>query len=261
MTRILFLWLFLWGLAGCGDPARVKVLRFQQNPMIRPEMLPEGDGENINGPSLIRAPAWLGNPLGKYYLYFAHHQGKSIRLAYADRLEGPWNMYGPGTLRLDQASSCVHHVASPDVHVDDSSREIQMYFHCPVEETLEQQYTFVATSRGGIQFPPRSEALGLSYFRVFEWDGFHYGLGMPGVFYRSRSGLDSFEEGPTLFNEDMCHSALKVDGNVLSVFHTVVGDIPERIVLSKIRLTSNWMSWTGSKPAVFQEDGKTYLPV
>jgi len=50
-------------------------------------------GANVNGPSLIRAPAWLPNPLGRYYLYFAHHQGAYIRLAYADRLEGPWRTY------------------------------------------------------------------------------------------------------------------------------------------------------------------------
>ena len=36
------------------------------NPIIRPEMLPGRDGENINGPSLIRVPAWVKNPLGRY---------------------------------------------------------------------------------------------------------------------------------------------------------------------------------------------------
>ena len=42
------------------------------------------DGGNITGPTLIRAPSWVAKPLGKYYLYFAHHSGKYIRLAYAD---------------------------------------------------------------------------------------------------------------------------------------------------------------------------------
>ena len=42
-------------------------------PIIRPEMLPGADGENINGPSLIRVPSWVKNPLGRYYLYVAHH--------------------------------------------------------------------------------------------------------------------------------------------------------------------------------------------
>ena len=54
-------------------------------------------GSNINGPSLIRVPDWLPNPLGKYYLYFAHHKGEYIRLAYADDLSGPWTTYEAGT--------------------------------------------------------------------------------------------------------------------------------------------------------------------
>ena len=50
----------------------LEVIRFPNNPIIRPEMLPGHDGGNINGPSLIRVPAWLPQPLGKYYLYFAN---------------------------------------------------------------------------------------------------------------------------------------------------------------------------------------------
>ena len=38
-------------------------------------------GDNINGPTVVRAPAWLARPLGRYYMYFAHHMGQSIRLA------------------------------------------------------------------------------------------------------------------------------------------------------------------------------------
>ena len=29
---------------------------------------------NINGPSLIEAPEWLPQKLGRYYLYFANHK-------------------------------------------------------------------------------------------------------------------------------------------------------------------------------------------
>ena len=49
------------------------------NPLIVPEMS-ASIGTNINGPSLIRVPDWVENPLGRYYLYFAHHKGKFIRL-------------------------------------------------------------------------------------------------------------------------------------------------------------------------------------
>lgn len=33
-----------------------RVVRLRGNPIIRPEMLPDADGANINGPSLIRVP-------------------------------------------------------------------------------------------------------------------------------------------------------------------------------------------------------------
>jgi len=43
-------------------PAALSVQRFVENPIIRPEMLPAGDGNNINGPSLIRTPEWISEP-------------------------------------------------------------------------------------------------------------------------------------------------------------------------------------------------------
>jgi len=55
---------------------------------------------NINGPSMIKVPEWVENPLGKYYLYFAHHKGDYIKLAYADRPEGPWRIYAAGAIHV-----------------------------------------------------------------------------------------------------------------------------------------------------------------
>jgi hypothetical protein len=48
---------------------------------------------NINGPSIIKVPPWVENPLDKFYLYFAHHKGDYSKLAYVDRPEGPWRIY------------------------------------------------------------------------------------------------------------------------------------------------------------------------
>ena len=60
-------------------------------------------GENIQGPSLVAAPTWISNRLGNYYLYFADHKGRYIRLAYADELAGPWMVHAPGSLQLEQS--------------------------------------------------------------------------------------------------------------------------------------------------------------
>jgi hypothetical protein len=63
------------------------IRRFATNPIIRPHM-DDRMGDNINGPSLIRVPDWIKAPLGRYYLYFAHHDGQYIRLAYSHELQG-----------------------------------------------------------------------------------------------------------------------------------------------------------------------------
>ena len=132
----------------------MKIKRFDCNPIIHLGLSETLDG-NINGPSLIEAPDWLPDRLGKYYLYFAHHIGSFIRLAYSDRLEGPWSIYEPGTLHIEQ-SHCYNHVASPDIHVDDARREIRMYYHGWVGDRV--QRTKVAVSRDGLHLRHRRRA-------------------------------------------------------------------------------------------------------
>jgi len=245
------------------------VERFSANPIIVPDLLPGDDGENINGPSLIRVPDWVDNPLGRYYLYFAHHAGSYIRLAYADDLQGPWHIYEPGTLHIEDTTchdidetfwADYRHVASPDVQIDEESRTIRLYFHCPTyidgsrsQEDSYQQVTLVATSLDGLSFEADSEPLGKSYFRVFQWNGEQYALGMPGVFYRSKDGLTAFEEGPTLFTEDMRHTAVRVVDDRLIVLYTVVGENPERILMSEIELSPDWTTWAATEPKVVLE--------
>jgi hypothetical protein len=238
----------------------MKVKRFAENPSIRPNM-DARMGDNINGPSLIRVPDWVERPLGRYYLYFAHHDGRYIRLAYADDLHGPWKMNEPGALPLE-ASHFAGHIASPDVHVDDERRQIRLYYHGrDIASGLPggpPQYSHVALSRDGLSFDAREELLGRPYMRLFQWDGWHYALAMPGVLYRSRDGLTGFEEGPTLYPSTMRHSALKLDGDRLSVFFTQAGDCPERILLSQIALTGDWRSWQAGEPVTVLEPEEEY---
>ncbi len=229
-------------------------VRLPHNPIITPALSPSL-GENINGPSLIRVPAWVQQPLGKYYLYFAHHQGKFIRLAYAEQLDGPWKIYEPGTLHLNKVSLCHDHVASPDVHVDAETHQILMYFHCPAEgagKQIEVQKTLLATSPDGLHFTAQPVALGPAYFRVFRWNGCRYAIARAGVFLRSCDGRTPFEQGPTLFNEDpnlvLRHAAVDVEGNRLSVYYSRIGDRPESILLSHIDLTPDWTKWKASPP-------------
>lgn len=251
--------LAIWMMSGgCGassglDAAPVvRVERLLDEPIIRPH-LDGAMGSNIAGPSLIRVPAWVPDPLGTYYLYFADHRGTYIRLAYADALTGPWTMYEPGTLHLGQThfvptpldATSYAHVASPDVHVREDRREIVMYVH---GQDVDSQITRVATSRDGVHFTARPEILGRPYFRVFPHAEHFYALAMPGQFYRSADGLTRFESGPRLFNDDMRHSAVLVRDDRLYVFWTQAGHAPERILLSTIDLRPDWWQWTASEP-------------
>ena len=236
----------------------VEVRRLSGNPIIRPEMLPGQDGANINGPSLIRAPAWLTDRLGTYYLYFAHHGGKYIRLAYADKLEGPWTVHAPGTLRLSEAPGCTGHIASPDVLADDLRREIRMYFHGPARSGGGQK-SFVAVSNDGLHFKASPDALGLFYFRVFPWEESWFAMAKGGLLYRSKDGLAGFEKGPNPFPGSNArdanyntpgprHVALHRVGDVLWVYYSSIGDAPERILRSQIQLAKDWRTWTASAP-------------
>jgi hypothetical protein len=240
----------------------MKVRRFPENPIIRPNMDPRM-GDNVNGPSLIRVPDWIERPLGRYYLYFAHHDGRYIRLAYADDLHGPWRTYEPGVLPL-ATSHFAGHIASPDVHVDDERRQIRLYYHGAERPSGSgqgrggPQYSRVALSRNGLDFAARDELLGRPYMRVFRWDGWYYALAMPGVLYRSRDGLSDFEQGPTLFPATMRHSAVELDGDRLSVFFTHAGDCPERILLSAIQLRPDRLTPSVSEPVVVLEPELEY---
>lgn len=220
-------------------------------------------GDNINGPSLIRVPKWIRHPLGRYYLYFAHHEGQSIRLAYADRLSGPWRIYEPGTLQLAGAPSCADHVASPDVHVDAKRKQIVMYFHCPYVPLLgtgiDQQKTFLARSSDGLNFTAEREPLGPAYFRVFEWRGTMYAVARGGIVFRSTSAGKPFEKGPTLFPDlRLRHAAVEVRGDKLYVYYSRIGDKPERILVATVALSGNWRRWRASKPMTLLAPATAY---
>ena len=266
------------GLVGAsGAQAQsVRVERLLDEPIIRPDLHPS-IGQNIQGPSLIRVPEWVEGRLGRYYLYFADHKGRYIRLAYADDPLGPWRIHPPGSLQIADshfltdppeisneeverltasrarsgAGAISHdvrteattpHIASPDVHVDAANRRIVMYFHGL--DGVSRQVSRVATSTDGITFSARPERLGRTYMRVFRHDGYTYAMSMPGQFYRSRNPLGGFEEGPRLFNPRMRHAALLQRGNTLFVFWTQVGDVPEHVKLSTIDLSGDWSGWS-----------------
>ena len=239
-----------------------KIERFHENPIITPYMM--GDpNENINNPTLVRVPDWVQGRLGRYYLYFAHHEGTYLRMAYADDLCGPWNIYAPGVLSIADLPWNPDHVASPDVVIDEEKKEFLLYFHTPVAPMIKSdhpdyyktglsipQRTFLAVSDDGLHFKLDSNReLAQFYLRVWRWKGYYYGLARGAVpLYRSTDGR-SFEEIPGPFCENkeefqhIRHVAVMNDGPLLTVFYTRLYDAPERIFMVRLNMTDDWKNW------------------
>jgi hypothetical protein len=265
------------------NAARVTAVRLTQNPLITVASSPSL-GDNINGPSIVRVPSWMPNPLGRYYAYFGHHKGQFIRLAYADAIAEPWKVYEPGVAPVagtafyrpqpDPPDGPVDqfytHVASPEIYVDEARRRLVMWTHgwwtdnqrWPLgaaeartwaREHGYGQFTQSSESADGLHFTLHPAITVVSYLRVFPLDGYLYGMARLGQLLRSKDPLASFEVGPNPFAggpyaDRVRHVAMLRRGRTLFVFFTGIGDAPERVLVSTIDLAGDWKSWTASAP-------------
>lgn len=238
----------------------MKVIRFDNNPLISPDSSPE-IGTNINGPSVIRKPEWLNGIQGKYLMYFAHHHGSNIRLACAESLTGPWKIVAGGSLHLDDVY-CEDHVASPDIHIDETNRLIIMYYH-GILRSPRGQWSFRAVSEDGINFRSESNFIAPFYLRVFKYKDAFYGLakniGHPGgVLLRSEDGIKPFVTGHQVL-PDMRHAAVMVRENgILDIFYSRSGDCPERILYCSMPLDNDWKSWCPGESVTVMEPEYDY---
>ena len=273
----------------------VTVTRFTQNPLITVDSS-QTLGGNVNGPSVIRVPDWVERPLGKYYMYFAHHRGTYIRLAYADSLHGPWKVYVPGVLNVSATAlfrpqpdppyeiyGVYTHVASPEVLVDDANKRIVMWVHGqfsdgkkwpedPVEahawlqKNGYNQVTQVTVSTDGLHFKAQPAISPEPYLRVFEHGGQYFGIVRLGRLVRSGDPLQPFENGPNPFRDTpysgkVRHVALLVDGDTLHIFLSVIGAAPESILHTTMSLTGDWKDWkVGAFDSVLKPEARYECP-
>lgn len=189
-------------------------------------------GMNINGPSLIRVPDWIEQPLGRYYIYFAHHQGDRIRLAFADELTGPWTIHTPGTLHLDQ-TPFTHHIASPDLHINQDDQQLVMIYHGCGHEPISnvEQAAAVATSVDGLNWQHDQILPVESYLKTFVLHHRHLGIAKGGRVYEA--AMSTFDFGPRLVARmDISgrHYAVRVAEEATHVFYSRFGDAPEHIL-------------------------------
>ena len=222
-------------------------------------------GDNINGPSVIEVPAWLPRPLGRYYLYFAHHTGDHIRMAYADQIDGQWTILDGGVLDLSETGFVKHsvpsiedgkpvvpHIASPDVHIDKAGKQIRMLFHgVNLDGT---QTTRLAISDDGLKFREVSDTLAPPYLRVTWWQDQLIGVAWGGEMFTSPRWDVPFERGPKLLERpngpDMIprHPFIVLRGSVMHVFYSLIGEQPERIWHVNVHLSENWQDWSLGTP-------------
>ena len=203
---------------------------------------------SINGPSLIKVPSFVKEPLGKYYLYFSHHRDTYMRMAYADNITGPYTIYAPGVMDVADVAGG-DHVASPDVFVDEETQQIRMYYHAWATDDNHTQLTFVAFSSTGLDFFALPHQLGRPYFRVFKYNDWYYALSKDysrgGMFQRSpvADGFSQeFEYGTSCIDRKR-HSAVWVQGDYLYIFYSRVRDAPEAIFITRVSLEGNWTNW------------------
>lgn len=272
------------GLLSSALAAQVTAARFAQNPLITVNSSPTLAG-NVNGPSIIRVPDWVAHPLGKYYLYFANHKGRFIRLAYANSVTGPWKIYDPGVLQVkdtafyrpqpDPSNGSIYtHVASPEIYIDQQQKRIILWAHGmwtdgkawpgatgadPISErewlsnNHYEQFTQSFESTDGLHFTSHPAITKHSYLRVFKSGDTFYGVARSGKLYRSKDPFAEFEPGAELFRDSpdagrVRHTALLRRGDTLYVFFTAIGDAPEHIQVSKVDQSKPWAEWKAGPP-------------
>jgi len=278
MNRILPLLFLAAGALAVAAPAPgVEATRLTQNPLITLAMSPT-IGDNANGPAVIRVPSWVEHPLGRYYMYFAHHKGQFIRLAYADSITGPWTIYEPGVMKVEDSAffrpqpdppnsppGFYTHIASPDIYIDEANRRIIMWTHgwwsegkrWPDNPQQAQQwarqnnynqYTQAEVSSDGLHFQGQPAITRQPYLRVFQNNGMFYGIARLGQLLRAKTPLDVFETGgdpfrETRYSNKVRHVALLKAGNLLHVFFSAIGEAPESIMHTTIDLSGEWTTW------------------
>ena len=110
------------------------------------------------------------------------------------------------------------------------------------------QYSQVAESSDGLRFDIKPAITKAGYLRVFRVGGAWYGMSRAGVLRRASGPLAPFEPGPnpfrdTAFTTRLRHVALLERGGVMYVFFTVVGDAPERVMVSTLSTSGDWKDW------------------
>ncbi len=210
---------------------------------------------NICNPTCIELPKWCTNRLGKYYLYYADHKGKFIKLACSNNLFGNWINVNKKIAPIADFKNAVNHIASPDIYIDNINKKIYLFTHSHSNEKI-GQWTFLSVSSDGINFKQMStKCLAPFYLRVFKFKNYFYGISKGGNLWRTKKITNKFKNHQNLFNKKLNkeflhnkpgsirHVGILIKKNKLYCFYTKIGDMPERIYYSWLSLSNNYKKW------------------
>jgi hypothetical protein len=220
---------------------------------VTKKMLGKTAGQFTNGPTVIKVPDWVEDPLGTYYMYFADHRGVEIRLAFSDSLSGPWAVSPNLALRLNDTLAIRDHIASPDVYIDDDSHTIYMTVHGePISTMYENQVSVLVESQDGIVFAQDPSYAGsiwatFPYARILTiGDTFVRIDPMEHQVSRSDSITGPFSEPVDYslpIDREHRHASVLLDGSTIVIYYTRVRDAPERIYRATIDASQPWGQW------------------
>ena len=170
----------------------MKVKRLDCNPIIHLSMSPSLGG-NVNGPSLIQSAVMASGPARQVLPLFR----APCRIVHQAGILRPSGRPLEHLRAWNAAHRAVPLLQPCRVTGRPRGRREARDFACTTTAVVPDrvQRSKVAVSTDGLNFQASPESLGEPYFRVFQWTGYHYALGMPGVFYRSEDGTDQLRAG------------------------------------------------------------------
>ena len=145
--------------------------------------------DNICNPCLLEVPNWCKNKLAKYYLYFADHRGKYIKMAYSNYIDKGWKFKENGIININLFTDAINHIASPEIYIDNKKKIIVMFTHSH-SKLLVGQWTYASISYDGINFNKvYNKPLAPFYFRMFYYKNFYFGITKGGNLWKSKNYL------------------------------------------------------------------------
>jgi len=206
---------------------------------------------SIGGPSVIHMSSnvrLFHGASGRYFMYFASHRSKYIRLATAPSAKGPWKVSNIKVVHVDDHTCLRGHVASPAASMLNDGT-LSLFFH---SETDSGQQTFEAKSLDGTAFNVDCERgpLGPFYFAPFTLNGVRYAVAKNmnrGGVILQETKTGPWGIGPELFPR-MRHATVFTHDDDIHVVYTRHGDKPERLLLATCRdSAARWRTWSFSE--------------